>query len=83
VKSHLCGAGLITQTCMCLWAKKLWQRANGRQDKLGFCTLPQPGKHRTRTETTSFQIDAYNLDDVGFRIQNSPQFNLLSNETAR
>jgi hypothetical protein len=59
--------------------------ANGLQDNLGFCRVlqPLPSKHRTRTEITSFPINACNLDDVGFRIQNSPQFHLLSNETAR
>jgi hypothetical protein len=39
--------------------------------------------HRTRAGTTSFPINAYNLDGVGFRIQHSLQFHLLSNETAR
>lgn len=69
---------------MCLWAKELWQKQTDFRtswDSAECCNLPS--KHRTRTETTSFPINAYNLDDVSFRIQNSPQFHLLSNETAR
>jgi len=69
---------------MCLWAKELWQRQTHFRtswDSAEYCNLPS--KHRTRAETTSFQINTYNLDNVGFRIQNSPQFHHLSNKSAR
>src|ERR1700683_5529889 len=68
---------------MC-WAKEFWQRQTDFRtswDSAECCNLPS--KHRNRAETTSFQINAHNLDDVGFRIQDSPQFDLLSNETTR
>ncbi len=39
---------------------------------LGFCRVQHlQEEHRNRIEAMSLQIDAYNVDDLGFRIQNS------------